>query len=704
MAMSTEVSHLVCRRTNGAIATTPVDFYALGGDFSNVSYVPVEDFFGANVFTVTDSYGDVTTAHTTWNYENRVGVVYFEIAPDTTISPNGIKLYFKVAPEVYNTIYNSNNATLNYYSLPLELVDIQEDGSLSIDKTAYLLPSGTSRVCSPSPLSELKALGENYAVLTLNALPVLRLRDDRRIVALRFALSLAEDAELPTGFNYVPILVDSFNLLVEETVIPHPVNFRMLPTADDITLLWESPVFNGITGYRIDVQQQLETSYEFGIYEAIPGVAGYAPQLGKWASLYVHDTASSTVEVPLKNHLALCIPPQTWDATKKYIVRVTTLVGGDDFEFSVPTYNLKAGVGVFSVPDPPRNARVFAGNHKFFVSWDSPLANIDCPIHKFELSVFNVDLSVVVTPTPISVHRAESVTAYETYGVEINDTNSLIENYNRYRVSIVSVNAVGSSLATETGVVLVAPAKRSVETGNNKYKKFYRYPVELKGSLLGSPLYPESVVENGVVRVENHVPTVEYDLQNKKCLSDRKPFIPVVETFEITPATRSNKTKSDYPLSFHLRHTDIRAGSLSIEWYVNGVKEVITDTGNGSIISAEKVDACGNKIPSQQLGFVDYVTGTVSCSLPQITSGSATIRYVANKPVMDNQQYIWSPTPHFGLSLNLKEPVYFGPSQWAYLNQNADRLRPGYTVLEFIDATIDLRSALLDAEDSISVS
>ena len=820
--MAQLVSHLVCRKLNSGVPITPDSLYARSGDFSEVEYVPSDYYFNQTVFTITDSYGDSTSDSTTWNYENRVGVLFFELPSDTMISSGGLKLFFKVAPEVYNTVFNSNNATLDYYTLPLELIDMDLEGNLSVRKEAYFISDHTVKACPSSLLSDLKQAGNNYITKSLSYSTVLRLSDGRRIVALRLAMSLAASATLPTGYNYVPILLDSIQLAVEETTIPHPVNFRLLPSATDIVLSWEKPDFNNIYGYRLDIQKKLDTAGTYGIYITGPSGA-LIPQAGAWASIIIPSTVSTSYSVSLSSQSNLTVPYQAWSSSTEYVARVTTLVGNPDAEYSIPTYSLKGVTGTFLAPDPPRNVNIYAGNNRLHLSWDSPVSNTGCPIHKFLITVVDVDGGPPVTASPISVHRGEGVTIYETYALEVAKSSSVnLFNGRRYKAQITSVNAIGSSLATESAEVLLAPVERYIESDNKKYKKFYRYPVELRGSLYGEPLYAQSVVEYGdahvtsrvtypvtiassnnllhlhvsdygdtntatvalqygtyttpsqlseavraailagytaefgpipvyvtsvtsvsfsltrpttvgvaelypiygsnsangvvfgedsvvispnrVVHVENHIPTVEYDLANKKCLVDMKPYIPVEERFEITPATRSNMTKSDYPLSFNLRHSDIRSGSLSVAWFVNGIQEVISDTGNGFLISSPKVDACGNKIPSQQLGFIDYAAGIVSCYLPEITSGYAIVTYAANKPVMDNQQYIWAPTPHFGLGLHLKEPVFFGPSQWAYLNQNADRLRPGYTVLEFIDATIDLRSTLVSVQDSISLS
>lgn len=819
--MSELVSHLVCRKLNSGVPVTPDSFYARNGDFSEVEYVPSDYYFNQTVFTVTDSYSDVTSSSTTWNYENRVGVWFFELPSDTSIAADGIKLFFKVAPEVYSTVFNSNNATLDYYTLPLELIDMDLDGKLTVRKEAYFISDQSVKACPSSSLMDLKQAGINYVTKTLSYSTVLRLSDGRRIVALRLALSLAATAQLPTGFNYVPILLDSIQLAVTETTIPHPENFRLLPSASDITLSWDKPNFTGIYGYRLDIQKKLDNG-NYGIYITSPS-GGLVPQEGTWSSIYVLATSSTTYSVSLSSQSSSSSPYQAWSSSAEYAARVTTLVGNRDMEYSIPTYTLKGTTGTYSVPDPPRNVNIFAGNNKLHLSWDSPVSNIGCPIYKFLVSISDLDGGPPVTAAPISVHRGEGITIYDTYSLEVAKSASVsLSNGRRYKALINSVNAVGSSLATESDQVLLAPVERYTESNNRKYKKFYRYPVSLQGSTFGEPLYDKSVVEygdasitsrvtypvtissansqihlhvsdygdtntvtvsvpygtyaspsqlaeavrsailsgytsefgpvpvyvtsitslsfsltrpassvvselypidgpnsanatvfgedsvvispNSVVHVENHIPTVEYDLQQRKCLVDMKPYIPVEERFQITPATRSNLTKSDYPLSFNLRHSDIRSGSLSVTWFVNGIEDVVSDTGNGFLISSPKVDACGNKIPSQQLGFIDYAAGIVSCYLPEITSGYAIVRYAANKPVMDSQQYIWAPTPHFGLELHLKEPVFFGPSQWAYLNQNADRLRPGYTVLEFIDATIDLRSTLVSVQDSVSVS
>lgn len=820
--MAQLVSHLVCRKLDSGVPVTPDSLYARNGDFSGVEYIPSDYYFNQTVFTVTASYGEAVSLSTTWNYENRVGIWFFELPSDTMINSDGLKLFFKVAPEVYNTVFNSNNATLDYYTLPLELIDMDLNGHLSVRKDAYLISDQAVKACPSSSLSDLKSAGSNYITKNLSYSTVLRLSDGRRIVALRLAMSLAATATLPTGYNYVPILLDSIKLAVEETTIPHPDNFRLLPSATDIVLSWDKPNFDSIFGYRLDIQKKLDANGTYGIY--IPGASGgLVPQAGAWASIFIPATSSTSYSVSLSSQSNLTTPYQAWSSSDEYVARVTTLVGNQNMEYSIPTYTLKGTTGTFLAPDPPRNVNIYAGNNKLHLSWDSPVSNTGCPIHKFLVLVFDVDGGPPVTAAPITVHRGEGVTIYETYALELAKSPTVsLSNGRRYKAQITSVNAIGSSLPSESPEVLLAPVERYVESDNKKYKKFYRYPVELRGSAYGEPLYAKSVVEYGdayitsrvtypvtiasssnllhlhvsgygdtntvtvpvqygtysspsqlaeavraailagytsefgpipvyvtgvtslsfsltrpttvgvaelypvsgvnsvndtifgedsvvispnrVVHVDNHIPTVEYDLAHKKCLADMKPYIPVEERFDITPATRSNMTKSDYPLSFNLRHTDIRSGSLSVTWFVNGVQEIISDTGNGFLISSPKVDACGNKISPQQLGFIDYAAGIVSCYLPEITSGYAIVKYAANKPVMDNHQYIWAPTPHFGLELHLKEPVFFGPSQWAYLNQNADRIRPGFTVLEFIDATIDLRSTLVSVQDSISLT
>ena len=810
------ISHLVYKHTNNSKAVNPDVYYAIDGSstrLSVVDYTPVSKRFTDHVFTITNSYGDTVSAATTWNYENRVGVIYFELPTDTNIDKDGISLYFKVAPEVYRTIYNSNRVTLNYYTLPVDHIGIDDVGNLSLNKDAYVITSTSDKVCAPSSLSELKQAGSNYIVKALSTQSLIRLYNGRRLVAIRFALSLAEDVVLPTGFNYVPILVKSLQLSVNETTIPHPSNFRLLPTVDDIVLRWDAPVFTPVFGYKVEVQKELNNLGEFGIY--VTGTNGSVPLPNAWATLIV-----SNMDVSLKSESSLLVPLQTWDNTKRYRARVSTLVGSQDYEFSLPSYSLKGTIGTFTAPDPPVNARIFEGNNQFYVSWDSPTTHVGCPIFKFEVTAYNVDTSATVTPTPIIVYRDDSVTAYETHGVLIDNTNAIVVNGSRYHAHIVAYNAVGHSLAAETGSITVAPSLRLQTINNDRYKKFYPYPIELQdATTYGQPLYPESVVDfgnayitsraiypvmlnstnnvlhlfvseyagiqtaalriangkylnatqlaeaikqaivsswnttygplpiyvsnitpisftlmhppqgevaqlypitginsanliifggdsivvspNETIHVDKHIPSVEYDLAHKKALVDMKPYVPVVERFDITPATRSVLTSTDYPLSFNLQYKDIRAGSVSIEWYVSGVQEIITDTGNGFIISAEKIDACGNRIPSQQLGFVDYASGIISCSLPEITSGYAVVRYAANLPVMNQQEYIWSPTPHFGLNLHLKEPAYFGVAQWTYLVQNADKLRPGYTVLEYMDITIDLKSSLANISDSI---
>lgn len=221
------------------------------------------------------------------------------------------------------------------------------------------------------------------------------------------------------------------------------------------------------------------------------------------------------------------------------------------------------------------------------------------------------------------------------------------------------------------------------------------------GPIIASP--------NVITRVDRSVPTVDYDKTAKRALVDSRPYKKVSKRFDIVPASKTATSTAKYPLSFNLNadkiihaggHTiplinqydTIRIGSVVIEWYVGEVKEILFDNGDGRLLSLPKVDACGNKVPSQALGVVDYASGIISCNLPSITSGYVNISYLVDEKVSNSQEYIWMPTPHYALELDMYEPIFFTYPHFSYIIQNQAKLKPGYTVLEYLKITAHLAS------------
>ena len=142
---------------------------------------------------------------------------------------------------------------------------------------------------------------------------------------------------------------------------------------------------------------------------------------------------------------------------------------------------------------------------------------------------------------------------------------------------------------------------------------------------------------------------------------------------------------------------------MVIEWYVNEVKETLFDNGDGYLLSLPKVDACGNKIPSQSLGVLDYASGIISCNLPNITSGYVIISYLVNEKVTNPQEYVWMPTPHYALELNMYEPIFFTYPHYAYIMQNQAKLKPGYAVLEYLKINANVTSDLINIGSSVEI-
>jgi hypothetical protein len=221
--------------------------------------------------------------------------------------------------------------------------------------------------------------------------------------------------------------------------------------------------------------------------------------------------------------------------------------------------------------------------------------------------------------------------------------------------------------------------------------------------------------------VQDYIPTVEYDKTQKRCLVDSKPYKKVTKRFDIIPASKTATSINKYPLSFNInqtktttsdRHTvnltneydEIRQGSLTIEWYVNDVKEFLFDNGNGNLLSIPKVDSCGNKIPSQKLGVVDYDSGVISCNLPSITSGYVIVTYLVNEKVSNPQEYTWMPTSHYALELSMYEPIFFTYPHYSYILQNQDKLKPGYSVLEYLKVKLNLTSDMSNITSTVLVT
>lgn len=225
---------------------------------------------------------------------------------------------------------------------------------------------------------------------------------------------------------------------------------------------------------------------------------------------------------------------------------------------------------------------------------------------------------------------------------------------------------------------------------------------------------------NVIVKAEDYTPTVEYDRMSKRSLADSRPYRKVVKRFDIVPASKTPTSTTKYPLSFNLNegksvmsgghkvlltneYDDIRVGSVTIEWYVNETKETLFDNGDGYLLSVPKVDACGNKVPSQSLGVIDYASGIISCNLPSITSGYVVITYLVNEKVSNPQEYVWMPTPHYILELNMYEPIFFTYPHYAYIMQNQAKLKPGYTVLEYLKINANITSDLSDISSSLNI-
>lgn len=225
---------------------------------------------------------------------------------------------------------------------------------------------------------------------------------------------------------------------------------------------------------------------------------------------------------------------------------------------------------------------------------------------------------------------------------------------------------------------------------------------------------------NVIIKVEDYTPTVEYDKMSKRSLADSRPYRKVVKRFDIVPASKTPTSTTKYPLSFNLNegksvmsgghkvlltneYDDIRVGSVTIEWYVNETKETLFDNGDGYLLSVPKVDACGNKVPSQSLGVIDYASGIISCNLPSITSGYVVITYLVKEKVSNPQEYVWMPTPHYILELNMYEPIFFTYPHYAYIMQNQAKLKPGYTVLEYLKINANITSDLSDISSSLNI-
>lgn len=315
---------------------------------------------------------------------------------------------------------------------------------------------------------------------------------------------------------------------------------------------------------------------------------------------------------------------------------------------ATPTIVLGDILPKLNTPDTPLNSNIFIGKDNIWADWKEPLNNGGAPIYKYLIKVSGSNSY----EKAYTVYKDENLISNKHYSFDLKTVGPVVPGV-FYTIGIASCNPSKTSLYTNLGPVQISDVLRWQKTGTETYKTLYK-------------------TEDAQTAYGN--------------LVDNKPYQYAEEHLTIVPKVTFDATQTQQPIGIYLNNKNIAEGSVVIWYKDDNSNNFLSDKGNGKLIDngghklilPSHVDDCGNIIPDQTVGLIDYEAGIISCALPQLQNSKILIQYRYISPVFDVNRFTWFSTPLFDLEIKTNKLPLTYP-HLRYILQNINSLRPIHT-------------------------